>query len=116
MVIGASSGIGFATSIELAKRGYLVFAGARRLEPMAKLRDNYGVKIFKLDVTNLLSVKDAKTYIQEETLGNHLDILFNNAGQTCQVPTTDVTDEQFAQCFKVNVFGAIRVVRELRLF
>ncbi|CAD1809014.1 unnamed protein product [Candida parapsilosis] len=75
---------------------------------MAKLRDNYGVKIFKLDVTNSSSVKDAKTYIQEETLGNHLDILFNNAGQTCQVPTTDVTDEQFAQCFKVNVFGAIQ--------
>ena len=37
LITGASSGIGFATSIELAKRGYIVFAGARRLDPMSKL-------------------------------------------------------------------------------
>ena len=112
LVTGASSGIGFATSIELAKRGYVVFAGARRLEPMAKLKEDYGVKIFKLDVSDLQSVKDARSYIQEETGGNYLDILYNNAGQSCTFPTTDVTDEQFKQCFEVNLFGAMRTVRE----
>lgn len=112
LITGASSGIGFATSIELAKRGYIVFAGARRLEPMAKLRDDYGVKIFKLDVSDLQSVKDARSYIQKETGGSYLDILYNNAGQSCTMPTTDVTDEQIKQCFEVNLFGAMRMVRE----
>ncbi|KAI5950055.1 hypothetical protein KGF57_004400 [Candida theae] len=111
LVTGASSGIGFETSIELAKRGYVVFAGARRLEPMAKLKD-YGVKTFKLDVSDLQSVQDARSYIQKETGGNYLDILYNNAGQSCTIPTTDVTDEQIKQCFEVNVFGAMRMVRE----
>ncbi|KAI5966094.1 AYR1 [Candida margitis] len=112
LVTGASSGIGFATSIELAKRGYIVFAGARRLEPMAKLKDDYGIKTFKLDVSDLQSVKDARSYIQEETGGSFLDILFNNAGQSCTFPAIDVTDQQFTQCFEVNLFGAMRMVRE----
>ncbi|KAI5949948.1 AYR1 [Candida theae] len=112
LVTGASSGIGFATSIELAKRGYVVFAGARRLEPMARLREDYGVNIFKLDVTDLQSVKEAKSYIEKVTGTSYLDILFNNAGQICTMPATDVTDKQVEQCFEVNVFGAMRMVRE----
>lgn len=36
--------------------GYVVFAGARRMEQMAKLKEDYGVKISKLDVTDSQSV------------------------------------------------------------
>ncbi|RCK56268.1 NADPH-dependent 1-acyldihydroxyacetone phosphate reductase [Candida viswanathii] len=92
LVTGASSGIGYATAIEFAKRGYKVFAGARRLEPMQKLKDDYGVYIFKLDVSDLDSVKDARKLIEAETGDDYLD---------------------FLQCFEVNVFGAIRTTREL---
>ncbi|CAH2352342.1 NADPH-dependent 1-acyldihydroxyacetone phosphate reductase [[Candida] railenensis] len=112
LVTGASSGIGYATSIELAKRGYKVFAGARRLEPMQPLQDTYGIHIFKLDVSSLESVKGAKKYIAEET-GGYLDILYNNAGQSCTFPAIDVTDDYFQQCYEVNVFGPMRLVREL---
>ncbi|KAI5953242.1 AYR1 [Candida jiufengensis] len=112
LVTGASSGIGFATAIEFSKRGYMVFAGARRLESMQALKDDYGVKIFKLDVSDLQSVKDAKEYLISETGNEYLDILYNNAGQSCTFPATDVTDEQIKQCFEVNVFGPMRMVRE----
>lgn len=112
LVTGASSGIGYATSIELAKRGYKVFAGARRLEPMQPLQEKYGIHIFRLDVLSLESVKNAKKYIAEET-GGYLDILYNNAGQSCTFPAIDVSDEYFHQCYEVNVFGPMRLVREL---
>ncbi|KAI5959639.1 AYR1 [Candida pseudojiufengensis] len=112
LVTGASSGIGFATAIEFSKRGYLVFAGARRLESMIKLKEDFGVNIFKLDVSDLQSVQDAKEYIIEETGSDYLDVLYNNAGQSCTFPATDVTDDQIKQCFEVNVFGPMRVVRE----
>lgn len=113
LVTGASSGIGYATAIEFAKRGYKVFAGARRLEPMQKLKDDYGIYIFKLDVSDLDSVKEARKLIESETGGDYLDFLYNNAGQSCTFPATDVTDEQMKQCFEVNVFGGIRTTREL---
>ena len=113
LVTGASSGIGLATAIELAKRGYKVFACARRLEPMADLRDKHGVIIFKMDVSDLDSVKNAKKFIEDKTGGKYLDILFNNAGQSCTFPAIDVRDEDFKQCFEVNVFGPMRTVREL---
>mmetsp|Transcript_8421 Transcript_8421/g.8341 ORF Transcript_8421/g.8341 Transcript_8421/m.8341 type:complete len:293 (-) Transcript_8421:112-990(-) len=112
LVTGASSGIGYATAIEFAKRGYQVFAGARRLEPMEPLAEEYGIIIFELDVSSEESVKEAKKFIVEKT-GGYLDILYNNAGQSCTFPALDVTDEWFKQCYEVNVFGPMRLVREL---
>ena len=112
LVTGASSGIGYATAIEFAKQGYQVFAGARRLEPMELLAKEHGIIIFQLDVSSIESVKKAKTLIVEKT-GGYLDILDNNAGQSCTFPALDVTDEWFKQCYEVNVFGPMRLVREL---
>lgn len=109
LVTGASSGIGYATAIELAKRGYLVFAGARRLEPMEPLKE-HGVITIELDVSSLESVEKAKKFISDKTDG-YLDILYNNAGQSCTFAALDVTDEDFKQCYEVNVFGPIRTVR-----
>ncbi|CAK9437890.1 uncharacterized protein LODBEIA_P22680 [Lodderomyces beijingensis] len=112
LVTGASSGIGFASAIEFAKRGYVVFAGARRLEPMQKLKDDYGINIFQLDVADLESVREAKKYVESVTGLQYLDILYNNAGQSCTFPASDVTDDQIKQCFEVNVYGPMRMVRE----
>lgn len=111
LITGASSGIGYSTALEFQSRGYKTFACARRLEPMRQL-EKQGIIIFKLDVSDLQSVKYAKEFLMKETDG-YLDVLFNNAGQSCTFPALDVTDEQFKQCFDVNVFGPMRVTREL---
>lgn len=111
LVTGASSGIGFATALEFAKRGITTFACARRLDPMEPLKEK-GIYVFKCDVSLLESVRDAKKFVAEKTDG-YLDYLFNNAGQSCTLPCSDVTDEAFMQCFEVNVFGCIRMTREL---
>ncbi|QBM85730.1 1-acylglycerone phosphate reductase [Metschnikowia aff. pulcherrima] len=110
LVTGASSGIGFATAIEFAKRGYKTYACARRLEPMLPLKEN-GVIIVTCDVTLTESVTSLRDQISSENDG-FLDVLFNNAGQLCSFPALDVTDENVAQCFQVNVFAPIRLTRE----
>ena len=112
LVTGASSGIGHATVIELANRGYKVFAAARRLEPMKDLESEHGAVILKVDVLSPESVLEAKKILSKETDG-YLDILFNNAGQSCTYPAIDCKDEWFKQCYEVNVFGQMRVTREL---
>ncbi|KAF3987367.1 hypothetical protein FT663_03403 [Candidozyma haemuli var. vulneris] len=111
LITGASSGIGFSTALEFQSRGYRTFACARRLEPMLEL-EKKGVTIFRMDVSDLKSVLEGKELLVRET-GGFLDVLFNNAGQSCTFPALDVTDEQFKQCFEVNVFGPVRLTREL---
>lgn len=54
-VTGASSGIGYSISIEFAKKGYKVFAGARRIDKLHEL-EKYGRRILELDVSSLKSV------------------------------------------------------------
>lgn len=110
LVTGASSGIGYATALEFSKRGYKTFACARRLEPMEPLKQ-HGITVFLCDVTSLKSVQEAVSLVKANTDG-YLDVLFNNAGQSCTLPATDVTDEAFERCFQVNVFGPVRMTRE----
>lgn len=110
LVTGASSGIGFAAAIEFAKRGYKTYACARRLEPMEPLK-SHGVFIITCDVTLAESVEELRDLIAEENDG-FLDVLYNNAGQSCSFPAIDVTDEYAAQCFQVNVLAPVRLTRE----
>lgn len=55
LVTGASSGIGEATARELAALGYVVYAGARRVDRMQELT-TLGVRVLALDVTDDASI------------------------------------------------------------
>lgn len=112
VITGCSVGIGHATAIEFAKRGYKVIAGARRLELMKDLETDYGIKIIKLDVTSTEDIAELKKLIETEYNGE-VKYLYNNAGQSCTFPAVDVKDEDVFQCYDVNVFGAIRMTRAL---
>ncbi|CAH2354318.1 NADPH-dependent 1-acyldihydroxyacetone phosphate reductase [[Candida] railenensis] len=108
-VTGASSGIGFAVSVELAKRGYKVYAGARRVDVMKPL-EKFGIIPVSLDVTSAESISAARELIESEN--DHLDILLNNAGVIGGAPAIEVSDEDFTKCYEVNLYGPIRVTRE----
>ena len=108
-VTGASSGIGYAASKELAKRGYKVYAGARRVDAMKPLKE-FGIIPISLDVSSNESIVAARKLIELEN--DHLDILFNNAGITYGAPAIEVQDEFFLRCYEVNLYGPIRVTRE----
>lgn len=111
VITGCSSGIGHAIALEFAKKGYKVIAGARRLDPMKDLIE-YGVEIVKLDVTKMEDIQSLKDLI-ESKYDSKVKYLFNNAGQPCTFPAADVKDEDMKQCYEVNVFGCIRLTREL---
>lgn len=98
-------------AIELAKNGYLVFAGARRVDRMKPLED-LGIITLPLDVASPESVQKAVAFITERC-GGKLDILFNNAGTQCKAPGIEVTDQKIENCFRINVFGVLALVREL---
>ena len=104
LVTGASSGMGRATVLFLAKNGFLVYAGSRT---PSKLLDIESENIYplKLDITDSQSIQKAMMSIKQ------IDILVNNAGYGL-VSTVEALDEDemFSQ-FDVNVFGLLRICK-----
>jgi short-subunit dehydrogenase len=108
LVTGASSGIGEETARELHKRGFTVYAAARRVERMAGL-EAAGIRALKMDVTDDASVTKGIAQILEET--GRIDVLVNNAGYGSYGSVEDVAISEAKYQFDVNIFGLARVTQ-----
>jgi|SRR6476620_3056782 NAD(P)-dependent dehydrogenase (short-subunit alcohol dehydrogenase family) len=83
IVTGSSSGIGYATSLLLARKGFYTYASACNIDKSANLQsivdsERLPLKLIQLDVTDNGSVKDAVEKIVLEK--GRIDVLVNNAG------------------------------------
>jgi NAD(P)-dependent dehydrogenase (short-subunit alcohol dehydrogenase family) len=108
LVTGASAGIGEAIARRLLDDGYNVFAGARRVERMAKLAAT-GATVLALDVTDDASMVAAVDTILEQT--GRIDVLVNNAGYGSYGSLEEVPLEEGRRQFEVNVFGLARLTQ-----
>ncbi len=113
LVTGASTGIGWATSLELAEKGWRVFAAVRKEADAKKLRDASSNKVTTviMDIVDYESVKRGAKEIEKALGGAGLDALFNNAGISVQGPLEIIPIELFEQQMRVNVFGHIFVTQ-----
>jgi NAD(P)-dependent dehydrogenase (short-subunit alcohol dehydrogenase family) len=111
LVTGAGSGIGLAITRTLAERGHQVWAAARRTEDLQQLATIEGVVPIRLDVRSLDDVRDARERLLAE--GPGLDGLVHNAGIGELGHLSAWTDEDLQRLFDVNVFGPVRLTREL---
>ena len=112
VVTGTSSGIGLATSLELARKGHRVFAGMRnpaKAGPLreAAIKESLPVEVVELDVTSQDSV--ARVFATARAQGP-VDVLVNNAGVAGATPLEFVPDAEHRQIFETNYFGAIRCI------
>jgi NAD(P)-dependent dehydrogenase (short-subunit alcohol dehydrogenase family) len=114
IVTGASSGIGEATSRELAARGAAVVLAARdagKLEELARRISASGGRALaaKTDVTDAASVEA----MVERAAGEFgsLDILVNNAGFGLSGRVADLRAEDLRYVFEVNVVGPLNCVQ-----
>jgi NAD(P)-dependent dehydrogenase (short-subunit alcohol dehydrogenase family) len=108
LVTGASSGIGEATARKLLAAGFVVYAGARRVDRMQPLAAA-GAKLLALDVTDDGSMKAAIDVILRET--GRIDVLVNNAGYGSYGSLEDVPLDEGRRQFEVNVFGLARLTQ-----
>jgi NADP-dependent 3-hydroxy acid dehydrogenase YdfG len=110
IVTGASSGIGYATALELSKAGAKVAAGARRVEKLETLKNEvqkHGGEIIvkKLDVTKK---EDCDSFINLVTkTWNHIDILINNAGIMPLSFFKNLKVSEWEQMIDVNLKGVL---------
>jgi len=58
LITGCSSGIGYTTAKTLSERGYRVFASARKMEDVARLKKE-GLNTVQLDLADSNSIQTA---------------------------------------------------------
>ena len=114
LITGSSSGIGLATSLYLARRGYTVWATMRNLEKAGELRkiiesERLPIEIAQLDVCDDSSVKAAVTQILQKS--GRIDVLVNNAGYGLRGAIEEVSLDEWKAQFETNFFGVIRVTQ-----
>lgn len=106
LITGASSGLGKAIGLRLAKAGHTVFGTSRQ----PQLNDGHGAfPLIAMDVTSDASVHDAVGDVIKRT--GRLDVVINNAGLGIQGPAEDITPELARRLLDTNVIGPHRVCR-----
>lgn len=105
---GASSGIGEATARELAKQGFHVYVGARRVDRLERLASEIGGTALALDVTDEESVRAFCDAIER------VDVLVNNAGGAKGLaPVAEADLDDWRWMWETNVLGTLRLTKTL---
>ncbi len=108
VVTGASSGFGAASARALAREGFAVVLGARRVERLAAVAEPLGARYHALDVTD-----DASVAAFCATL-DRVDVLVNNAGNAFGAESLAASiDDKWRAMFELNVLGMLRMTRTL---
>ena len=116
VVTGSSSGIGFETSLLLARNGIYTYATMRNQSKSEEIltyarKDNLPLKTLHLDVTNEKSILEAiKKIIAEKS---RLDILVNNAGYSLLGPLEQLQINEIKEEFETNFFGIIKLIQSV---
>ena len=116
VVTGSSSGIGYETSLLLARNGFYTYATMRDpnkksiIEKIAN-KEKLPLEVLPLDVNNDTSVRNTIHKILDEK--KKIDILINNAGYGLFGALEDISIEEAKKQFETNLFGAIRTIKEV---
>ena len=110
VITGASTGIGEATALYLAKHGWRVYAGVRKQSDADALSASSegDIRPLILDVTRQEHLETAVRTVSETLKGETLTGLVNNAGIANMGPLAIQPLDDFKAHFEVNVFGLLR--------
>src|SRR6476469_4524103 len=121
LVTGASTGIGQATALRLARAGWTVLAGVRddaagsRLAAEAAERGGASVEPIALDVTDARQIADAAALLASRggSGPGRLDALVNNAGIGVGGPLELIPIDDVRRQLDVNVVGQVAVTQAM---
>jgi short-subunit dehydrogenase len=114
IVTGSSSGIGYETSLLLARNQIKTYATMRNMSKSEELikiasEENLQLNVAQLDVNDDLSVNKAIDKIVKDN--DSIDVLVNNAGYDLFGPLEESSLEEIKQQFETNFFGVIRTTK-----
>lgn len=110
IITGASSGIGAATAMLLAKKGAKLVLGARREEKLQqlveKIKENGGEAIYR--VTDVVDPEDNKALVEaaKKEFGK-VDVIFLNAGLMPSSEIDKLKTDEWNRTVDVNIKGVL---------
>lgn len=114
VITGASTGIGAACAVHLDRLGFVVFAGVRKIEDGETLQRQGGANgliPLILDVTDDVSIQQARTIVAAHVGTNGLFGLINNAGIAVVGPLEAVPIPDLRRQLEVNLIGQVAVTQ-----
>jgi NAD(P)-dependent dehydrogenase (short-subunit alcohol dehydrogenase family) len=114
VVTGSSSGIGFETSLLLARNQFKTYATMRNLNKSTELleiaaKEKIPLNVIPLDVNDDASVDNAFDTIVNEN--QRIDVLVNNAGFDMFGSLEELTIDEIRAQFETNFFGVVRATK-----
>lgn len=122
LITGASSGIGKAIALELARRGAELTLASRRFiflkevaeEIQSTFPDAFRPLVVRCDITDRQEVK--RLVEKSVRRWGGIDVLVNNAGIGVYGDTEFTTLDDFRAVMEVNFFGAVQCLQEILPF
>lgn len=116
VVTGSSSGIGFETSLLLARKGVYTYATMRNLSKSEEIlnyakKENLPLETLVLDVIDARSISNAMQKIINER--GRIDVLVNNAGYSLLGPLEQLQINEIKDVFETNFFGVIKLIQSV---
>jgi NAD(P)-dependent dehydrogenase (short-subunit alcohol dehydrogenase family) len=109
LITGASTGLGKATAMYFAERGWNVAATMRSPEKETELINHNNVFVTRMDVQQPETIHRAVNEVIERF--GQINVLMNNAGYGAVGIFEAATEQQIHNQFDVNVFGLMRVTQ-----
>ncbi len=114
MITGASTGLGLATALHLARIGFRVYATSltsddRRTVEDRALAAEVPLRFLQLDITDNDSIRAAIEQIISEC--GEIFALVNNAGTRLRGCFEDLRDKEIRHLFMTNVYGTMAMTR-----
>lgn len=107
-ITGASSGLGKASAIMFAEKGWHVIATMRTPSKETELTQVNNIDLLPLDVTN---VEQIQSTVAKAIEFGPIDVVFNNAGYGLAGPFEGATDDQLLRQINTNLLGVMRVTQ-----
>jgi short-subunit dehydrogenase len=116
IVTGSSSGIGYATSLLLARNRFHTCATMRNIEKSADIqeivnKERLPLQVIQLDVNDDVSIRNSIKMVEREN--ERIDVLVNNAGYGLVGAFEDLSVEEIKSQFETNFFGVIRLTQQV---
>ncbi|HNP33006.1 MAG TPA: SDR family oxidoreductase [Flavobacterium sp.] len=107
IITGTSRGIGYELALLFAKAGHQVLAISRQT-PKAFL-ENQKITCLSVDLSIESDLKKVQDFLSQTW--KHVDVIIHNAGSLINKPFAQITQQDFENVYKVNVFGVANLTR-----